>query len=79
MEASSSSPSCSSEHNIDMQMETTSVNTAISTQTEDMNSTKDKCVGSSVKYKNKTTQYKAEHFVLTSHDLHDTEVQSKNM
>ena len=46
----------------------------ISTQTEDTNSTKDKCVGSSVKYKDKKTQYKAEHFVPTSHDLHDTEV-----
>ena len=74
MEGSSSSLSRSSEHNIDMQMETTSVNTAISTQTEDMTTTKDKCVGISVKYKNKKTQYKAEHFVRTSHDLLDTEV-----
>ena len=74
MEASSSSPSCSNEHNIDMQMETASVNTTISTQTEDMNTTKDKCVGSTVKYKNKKTQYKVEHFVQTNHDLHDTKV-----
>ena len=74
MEASPSFPSCSNEHNIDMQMETTSVNTTISTQTEDMNTTKDKCVGSTVKYKNKKTQYKAEHFVHTNDDLRDTKV-----
>ena len=36
-------------------MEITSVNTTISTQTEDMNITKDKCIGSTVKYKNKKT------------------------
>ena len=48
-------------------MEITSVNTTISTQTEDMNITKDKCIGSTVKYKNKKTQYKAEHFVQANH------------
>ena len=36
-----------------MQMETTSVNTKISTQTEDIKTTKDKCVASTLKYKNK--------------------------
>ena len=36
-----------------MQMETTSVNTKTSTQTEDIKTTKDKCVGSTLKYKNK--------------------------
>ena len=36
-----------------MQMETTSVNTKISTQTEDIKTTKDKYVGSTLKYKNK--------------------------
>ena len=56
MEASSSSPSCSNEHNIDRQMETMSVITAILTQTEDVNITKDKCIGSTVTYKNKKTQ-----------------------
>ena len=45
-----------------MQMETSSVNTRISTQTEDINTTKDKCVGSTLKYKKKKTQYKAEHY-----------------
>ena len=50
-----------------MQMETTRINTTISTQTEDKNTTKDKCVGSAVKYKNKKTPYKAEHFVQTNH------------
>ena len=74
LEAFSSSPSCSNEHNIDMQMEITKVNTTISTQTEDMNITKDKCVGSTVKDTNIKTQYKTEHFVQTNHDLHDTKV-----
>ena len=36
-----------------MQMETSSVNTSISTQTEDINATKDKCVGSTLKYQKK--------------------------
>ena len=57
-----------------MQMETTSINTTISTQGKEMNTTKDKCVGSPAKYKNKKTQYKAEHLVQTNHDLHDTKV-----
>ena len=80
MEASSSSPSWSNEPNIDMQVKTTNVNITISTQTEDMNTTKDKYVGSTVKYKNKKAQYKAEHFGQTNHDLHDRKVlKVKNM
>ena len=34
-------------------METTSVNATTSTQTEVINTTRDKCIGSAVKYKNK--------------------------
>ena len=37
-------------------METASVKTTISNQTEDKNTTEDKCVGSTVKFKNKKTQ-----------------------
>ena len=48
-----SSPSRSNEHNINVQMETTSVNATTSTQTEVINTTRDKCIGSAVKYKNK--------------------------
>ena len=71
------SPSCSNDLN--MQMETTCINTTISTQTKDMNITKDKCVGSKIQkqkqqQQQQKTQYKAEHLVQTNHDLHDTKV-----
>ena len=41
-------------------MKTTSVNTSISIQTEDMNTSNDKCIGSTVTYKDKKTQCKAD-------------------
>ena len=62
MVALSSTPNCSNDHNRDMKIETTSISATISTQTEDINATKDKHVASTVKYKKTHTQYKAEHF-----------------